>query len=182
MVKIINQCLHNYCDQQLISTYRGYYNITANAAYYPFLPAEPIIATVLQVPAFHAPVLLLRGSKRHLGPAIPPCATCELLPPWLPSCGWPCTALSQSLHFPQGWTLVWHFKALSYGLVSALHVGPNTPRGSLAPPVDLSALWELRGHLEKHLENALSLACSPQWERCHSWMGLQRNYTVYIIH
>lgn len=48
-------------------------------------------------------------------------------------------ALAQPCTSPRAgagcWWEVWHFKALSYGPASALHMGPNSPRGSLAPSV-----------------------------------------------
>lgn len=62
-MKIINQCLYNCYDQQLVYTYRDYYGIKAYTAYHPSLPAQPFIATALQVPAFHATVLQLRGGQ-----------------------------------------------------------------------------------------------------------------------
>ena len=62
-MKIINQCLYNCCDQQLIYTYRHYYNIKTYAAYHPSLPTQSFIATVLQVIAFHATLLQLRGRQ-----------------------------------------------------------------------------------------------------------------------
>lgn len=79
-MKIINQCLCNYCDQQLIYTYRG---IATPKLMQPIIPpyqqshSLPVSSRFqLSMPQYvHS-----EEGKSHPGPAIPPCATCELVP------------------------------------------------------------------------------------------------------
>lgn len=83
--------------------------------------------------------------KRHLGPAIPPCATCELLSPWLLSCGWPCRALSHFLHQ--------HSPALPRELDAAGKFGTLKPFPGDLPQLSMWGQTEL-GEAKRSLEKA----------------------------
>lgn len=65
-MKIINQCLCNCYDQQLIYTHRDYYGNKIHTAHHLSLPAQPFVAPVLRVTAFHAAVLQLGGGRQSI--------------------------------------------------------------------------------------------------------------------
>lgn len=126
----------------------------------PF-PAQTLIATALQVTAFHVTVLQLRRAivhlKRHLGPTtVGPSHLGDLPPTWLLSCGGPRKA--PSLPWYETYTrprcvpqrargvqcpVVRPFKASSSRPASALHVGtPCAPAWAV-----LGEAWSCSSHL-----------------------------------